>query len=82
MCVNHRIKCGDEPPRLHGSLGKMAAGNKVQGRWGVQMRREGRGWSKVRIKACLRNVCVCVCKRARETGRWVVLVLVLGVIIS
>lgn len=24
MCVSHRVRDGDEPPRLHGSLGKMA----------------------------------------------------------
>lgn len=41
MCVSHRVRYGDEPPRLHGSLGKMAASNKVQGREGVSDLREG-----------------------------------------
>lgn len=32
MRVSHSVRYGDEPPPLHGSLGEMAASNKVQGR--------------------------------------------------
>lgn len=34
--MSDRVRYGDEPPRLHGCLGKIAASNEVQGREGLR----------------------------------------------